>query len=198
MDGGIRALDNEGAGERVRMAARALGIDLMVFDSPKHWNAVRSYDSQLDDIVSFRDHCRLPVAEAALKPSLSAYYPLAYEIATDESKTSVSKGPHAFMSSSAEQASAIVKEHGLEFPLTIKPTNGFLSEGVFRAETLSQIEVGVKAIHTERHGNEFVGEKYGESKKPEVDTNLVLCDDELIAIDVWRCVNKKSASIELS
>ncbi|EEP77455.1 predicted protein [Uncinocarpus reesii 1704] len=213
VDGGISGPDHGGTGESIYTAAMALGIDMIVLDSPNHWvndprfchwrkanvplecplhpdagfvdrivEAVRSYNGQIDGIVTLRDHYKLPVAEAALKLSLPTYPPSAYEIATDKFKTSVSEGHHAYVASSAEEAAAIVQEHNLEFPLIIKPTNGFLSEGVFRAENLSQLKTGVQAIHTDRHGNEFVIEKYCEG--PEVDANLVLCDGELILFEV--------------
>ncbi|KAL7929915.1 ATP-grasp domain-containing protein [Trichoderma chlorosporum] len=208
VDGGISSPDNGGTGGSIYLAAQALGIDMVVFDSPNHWvntnyphwrkdtvaldcklepddefpdqiaEAVRSYKGQIDGILTFRDHYKFPVAEAALKLSLPTYAPSAYEIATDKYKTSVSEGHHAFRAASAEEAAAIVQEHKLEFPLIIKPTNGFLSEGVFRVESLAQLEAGTQGINTERHGNEFVIEKYCEG--PELDANFVLCDGELL------------------
>ncbi|KAI8965779.1 ATP-grasp domain-containing protein [Daldinia sp. FL1419] len=141
-------------------------------------DAVRSYDGQIDGLVTFRDHYKAPVAEAALKLSLSTCPPSAYEIATDKFKTSVSEGHHAYQASSFEQAARLVQEKNLEFPLIIKPCNGFLSEGVFRAENLVDIKDGIQAINTERHGLEFVIEKYCEG--PEVDANFVLCDGEVV------------------
>jgi hypothetical protein len=141
-------------------------------------DAVRSYEGQVDGLVAFRDHYKVYAAEAALQLSLPTYPPSAYEIATDKFKTSLSEGHHAYQASSVEQASSIVQEHNLEFPLIIKPCNGFLSEGVFRAENLPQLVAGVQAIDGDRHGKEFVIEKYCEG--PEVDANFVLCDGELL------------------
>lgn len=213
VDGGISSPEHGGTGESIYTAALALGIDMVVLDSPNHWvngsdyvhwrkaaiplecplhpdaefpdrivEAVRSYDGQIDGIVTFRDHYKRPVAEAAVRLGLSTYSPSAYEIATDKFKSSVSEGHHAFVASSAAEGCHIVREHGLAFPLIIKPTNGFLSEGVVRVENLAQFEAGVEAIHTERHGSEFVIEKY--CSGPEVDANLVLCDGELIFFEV--------------
>jgi hypothetical protein len=140
--------------------------------------AVRSYEGQVDGLLTFHDHYKIPVAEAALQLSLPTYSPLAYEIAADKFKTSLSEGHYTYQACSIEQASRIVQEHNLEFPLIIKPRSGFLSDGVFRAENLLQLETGVRAIDADRHGREFVIEKYCEG--PEVDANLVLCDGELI------------------
>ncbi|RDA88856.1 hypothetical protein CP532_5393 [Ophiocordyceps camponoti-leonardi (nom. inval.)] len=209
VDGGITGPDSGGTGGCIYTAAEALGIDMVVFDTPDHWvngprfshwrkatvpletllepkpdfvdqivKAVRSYEGHIDGIVTFRDHYKLPVAEAALQLSLPTYPPSAYEIATDKYKTSVSEGHHAYCASNADEASAILQQNKLDFPLIIKPTNGFLSEGVFRVESLDQLEAGVQAINTDRHGKEFVMEKYCDG--PEVDANLVLCDEEVL------------------
>lgn len=209
VDGGISGPDNGGTGGSIYTAAEALGIDMVVVDSPNHWvngpkyvhwrkalvplelplepdetfasqivKAVRSYEGHIDGIITFRDHYKFPVAQAAEQLSLPTYLPSAYEIATDKFKTSIHEGHKAFNASGAEEAARIVREHNMQFPLIIKPTNGFLSEGVFRVENREELEAGVQGINTERHGKEFVIEKYCEG--PEVDANFVLCDGELL------------------
>jgi hypothetical protein len=213
VDGGLSSPENGGTGSSIYMAAKALGIDMVVFDDPGHWvnsphyshwrkacvplelqlepdpgfsdrivEAVRSYQGHIDGILTFRDHYKLPVAEAAIQLGLPTYQPSAYEIATDKYKTSVAEGHLAFRAASFEQASSIIEKHDLKYSLIIKPCNGFLSEGVFRAQNLSEIAAGVQGINTERHGSEFVIEKYCEG--PEVDANVVLCDGELILFEV--------------
>ena len=213
VEGGRTVPDNGGVGESIYTAAAALGIDMVVFENPGHWlqdaryahwykafvslklelhpsanftcdivNAVRSYKGHLDGIVTFRDQYRPYVAEAALQLGLLTEPPSAYGIFTDKFKTSVSEGHHAYRASSIEQASSIVQEYGLDFPLITKPTNGFLSEGVFRIENLPQLEAGIKGININRHGSEFVIEKYCDG--PEVDANVVLCDQKMIFIEV--------------
>ena len=209
VDGGLRSPDDGGTGETIYTAAEALGIDMIVLDSPGHWldctryrhwyksfipfetplhpdagytnrivNAVRSYPGKIDGLVTFRDQYKVAVAEAAVQLGLFTDPPQAFEIATNKFKTSVIEGHHAFQASSIEQAAKIVHEHHLDFPLIIKPCNGFLSEGVFRAENISQLETGVQSINTDRHGVKFVLEKY--CKGPEVDANVVLCAGELL------------------
>ena len=213
VEGGRTGPDNGGVGESIYSAAAPLGIDMVVFDNPGHWlqdtrythwykaflplklelhpgadftsdivNAVRSYEGPLDGIVTFRDHYKPYVAEAALQLGLSTESSSAYSIATDKFQTSVSEGHRAYRASSVEQASHIVQEHGLEFPLIIKPTNGFLSEGVFRIEDFEQLEAGINGINKDRHGAEFVVEKYCDG--PEVDANVVLCDEEIVFVEV--------------
>lgn len=140
-------------------------------------DTVRSLQGQIDGLVTFRERYRVSVAQAALQLGFSTEPPWAYDIATDKFKTSLCAGHHAFQASTVEQASSIVQEHRLRFPLIIKPCTGFLSEGVSKIDDLAQLEAGVQAIDADRHGRRFVIEKYCDG--PEVDANLALCDGEL-------------------
>lgn len=209
VEGGRSGPDNGGTGETIYTAARALGIDMVVFDNPGHWindsryatwckeffpfelvlqpddnfsnrlvEAVRSLSYPIHGIITFFDHYKEAVAKAALELSLPTCPPEAYNIATDKFKTSIFEGHNAYRTASIKEARNTINEHCLEFPLIIKPCNGFLSEGVFRVEDLAQLEAGVKAINTDRHGKDFVIEKYCDG--PELDANFVLCDGELL------------------
>ncbi|KAF2717195.1 hypothetical protein K431DRAFT_277484 [Polychaeton citri CBS 116435] len=140
--------------------------------------AIRSYDGQIDGLVTFCDHYKEPVAAAALELGMPTVAPSAFALATDKFKLRLFEGQEAFQASSAEQAVRIVQEHHLEFPLIIKPCTGYLSEGVFRVEELQQLENGVNSIDIERHGKDFAIEKYCDG--PEVDANFILCDGELL------------------
>lgn len=140
--------------------------------------AVRSYDGHLDGLITFCDHYKEPVAKAALQLSLPTCSPSAYALATDKFRLRRFEGHEAYQASSVEQATSIVQEHNLEFLLIIKPCTGYLSEGVFRVESLSQLEAGVQAIDKDRHGTDFTIEKYCGGL--EVDVNFVLCDGELL------------------
>jgi hypothetical protein len=146
---------------------------------------VRDYiasNGPVDGIITGCEHYKVQIAEAALQLSLPTSPPAAYAIVTDKFKTSVSEGHHAYVASSVEQAASIVEKNKLEFPLIIKPCNGWLSEGVLRTENLPQLLNGVRAIDTKRHGDEFVIEKYCEG--PEVDANFVICDGKLLFFEV--------------
>ena len=144
--------------------------------------AIRSYDGHLDGIVTFCDHYKEPIAEAALQLSLPTCPPSAYALATDKFELRRFEGHQAYRASSIEQATRIVQEQNLEFPLIMKPCTGYLSEGVFRVESLPQLEAGVQAIDIGRHGTDFAIEKYCEG--PEVDANFVLCDGKLLFFEV--------------
>ncbi|EEA24406.1 hypothetical protein TMatcc_007498 [Talaromyces marneffei ATCC 18224] len=164
---------------------------LIPFETPAHPDAgyadrlveaVRSYPGQIHGVIALLDLYKVAVAKAALQLGLCTEPPSAYEIATNKFKTSVFEGHHAFQASSIEQAVSIVRENKLDFPLIIKPCNGFLSEGVFKVESLSELEDGIHGINTDRHGLDFVIEKYCDG--PEVDANFVLCEGELLFFEV--------------
>jgi hypothetical protein len=146
-------------------------------------NAVRSYKGHLDGILTFRDHYKALVAEAAVRLSLPTSPPSAYAIATDKFKTSISEGRNSYRASSTEEAVRVVQQNNVAFPLIIKPTNGFLSEGVSRVENIEQLKAAAQAVDVaNRHGTEFVIEKYCDG--PEVDVNVVLCDGEVRLFEV--------------
>lgn len=142
-------------------------------------DAIRAWGGHLDGLVTFCDHYKVPIAAAAMELGLPTYSPEIFDNITNKFKLSVSEGRPTHRASTFEQAARIVRENHLEFPLIIKPSlMGFQSEGVYRVENLEQIEAGMQATDTERHGLEFVIEKYCDG--PEVDANFVLCDGELL------------------
>lgn len=139
---------------------------------------LRSYDGQIDGLVTFRYHYKVPVAEAASQMLLPTFPSSAFAIATDKFRLSIFEGHVAHRASSVKEASSIVQQSNLEFSMIIKPCNGYLSEGVCRVEHLAQLQAGINAMNTDRQGKDFVIERY--CGGPEVDANLVLCDGELL------------------
>lgn len=209
VDAGLSSPDTGGTGGSIYLAAQALGIDMVAFDSPNHWvnsdkyrhwrkdhvelelllkpnadfsdrivDAVRSYKGHLDGLLTFRDHYKFFVAQAAERLGLPTSPSASYATATDKYETSVSEGHAAYKASNAQEAVELIKKNNVEFPLIIKPTNGFLSEGVHRVESLGDLESHVQSINTDRHGMEFVIERYCDG--PELDINVVMVDDEII------------------
>jgi hypothetical protein len=200
-----------GTGNSIYPAAKALGIDVVVFDAPGHWlegpnyahwreafipielgrdpgfpkrlaDAIRKYGKKIDGIVTFFESYLVAVATAAAELSLPAQPPRAYEIATDKYETSLAEGHKAFRASSLDEATAIAHQAALSYPLIIKPCRGWSSEGVTRVQNNGELSAAIRAIDTERHGTAFVIEQYCDG--PEVDANLVLCDGELLFFEV--------------
>jgi biotin carboxylase len=140
------------------------------------------YQHVIDGIVTFCDAYQVPVSRAAQQLGLPTAPPEAYEIATNKYRTSILDGRPAYRAHSVEEALEIAGNIELEYPLIVKPCNGWLSEGVFKVDTFSELATAINAIDSNRHGKEFVLEKYCDG--PEVDFNVVLSDGEIVFYEV--------------
>lgn len=141
--------------------------------------SVKSYDKPVDGIITFFDKYTVDVARAAVALGLPTVgSPESYRIATNKYETSVVAGHNGFKAFNAESAVRAANERNIEFPLIIKPCNGWSSEGVFRVNDLEELEKAVHSIDQARHGADFVVEKY--CSGPEVDANFVLLDGKVL------------------
>lgn len=194
-------------GENIYLAAKALGIDMIVFDRPGHWLEGPSYASwrksfvpidmtvdtglpqrikaaiqhcghEIHGMVTFNDPLMAVVARIAQELFLPTGPPDAYATATDKYRTGIAEGRVALRGSSITEAVSLVESAKLEYPLIIKPCLGWLSEGVYRVRNVSELEAAISKINTERHGKDFVIERYCDG--PEVDANFILCDGEIL------------------
>jgi ATP-grasp N-terminal domain/ATP-grasp domain len=193
--------------ENLHLAAKALGIDVVVIDKPGHWmqgptyeswrkafiptqlkpgdalpdiivDALNRYGKPVDGLVTLWDQGMLGTAKAALRLGLPTNAPSTYEIATDKYKTSQFEGHPSSRVSNLEEALSAIESTDLEYPLIVKPCSGWLSEGVYKVQSDSDLATALNAINTDRHGKDFVIEKYCDG--PELDVNFILCDDELL------------------
>ena len=209
--GALRCPDYGGTGSNIYSAAKALGIDIVVLDSPGHWmespeyadlceaflpidmerdaelptrivHALSRYEKRIDGIITYFESYAAAVARAAERLSLPTAPPESFEIATDKYKTSVAEGHTAYHASSAGEALEIARKHDLIYPLIVKPCRGWCSEGVSRVENLFDLSNAIETINVDQHGAEFVIEEYCDG--PEVDANLILCDGELLLFEV--------------
>jgi biotin carboxylase len=209
--GALRSPEYGGTGSNIYSAAKVLGIDVVVLDSPGHWlespeyaglcesflpinierdaelptrivDALSKYGKKIDGIITYLESYAALVARAAEHLSLPTAPPESFEIATDKYKTSVVEGHTAYHASSADEALYIACQPGLKYPLIVKPCRGWSSEGVSKAEDASGIANAIKTIDVNRHGARFVIEEYCDG--PEVDANLILCDGELLLFEV--------------
>lgn len=202
-----------GTGSNHYSAAKALDINVIVLDTPGCWledskyanlrgaflpidlkrndelpnrivDALSQYGEKIHGILTFHESLSALVARAAELLSLPTAPPTVLEVATDKYKTSVAEGHLAYHASSVDDALKIVEQPGLHYPLIVKPCRGGSSEGVSKADNAFEIVEAVKAIDSliDRHGAQFVIEEY--CNGPEVDINLVLCDGELVFLEI--------------
>lgn len=136
----------------------------------------------MDGIVTFADSFWYYIALIARKVGVGTAPPDSLRIATNKFMTSEFVGHEAYRASSLDEALSIANKVDLPYPLIIKPCDGWSSEGVSRVESSDAFTGAVKSIDTERHGTEFVIERYCDG--PEVDVNLVLLDGEVLFSEV--------------
>ncbi|ORY59928.1 uncharacterized protein BCR38DRAFT_459952 [Pseudomassariella vexata] len=189
VDGSRPHPDQGGTGPNIYLAAKVLGIDMVMLDNPGHSLESGSYEHWREAFIPTKlvkgadpEFAGRIVASVKSydKPidGIITFWEQAYRIATDKYKTSIFPGHVAFRASSAEEAVRLAQEKMVEFLLIIKPCRGYSSDGVSRISSLSELSAAVSSINTERHGNELVVEKY--CSGPEVDANFVLLDGEII------------------
>ncbi|KAL9624635.1 MAG: hypothetical protein Q9160_001300 [Pyrenula sp. 1 TL-2023] len=208
VEGGRAVPEAGGIAALIYPAAKALGLRIVVIDSPGHWlenekydtwrsrflavdltfdediladkivEALRGYGQAIHGIVTFCDGYQAGVARAAKRLSLPSLPPESYRVATDKYETSVAAGRQAYRGSRVDDAIAIANAKDLRFPLIVKPCKGWGSEGVFRVESLLELRHAISQIDSERHGAEFVVEEYCDG--PEVDVNMVVYDGRML------------------
>lgn len=193
-------------GEPLYSAARALGIELVVLERPGHWigqekyrswykdlliidmtvdegltdrivGAIQNSGHKIDGIITLFDPRASATAKAAERLGVALAPAEAFEIATDKLRTSLLDGHSAHRVSNFEDAKNLIKNEKAFFPLILKPVAGFLSEGVFLARSLEDLDHAITAI-VELHGKDVLMEPYCDG--PEVDANFVLADGEVL------------------
>lgn len=209
--GGVHSPEHGGTAASIFLAAKALGINIIVLDTPGHWlegpkhaqwreafipikvdhddalpnrivQSLNKYGHKVDGIVTFFESYAAAVARAAQELSLPTIAPETFEIITDKYRTSLAGGHKAYRASSLEEAMNVVSEVNLSYPAVVKPCRGWSSEGVTMVEHALDLPSAITVIDIGRHGEDFVIEEYCDG--PEVDANLVLCDGELLLFEV--------------
>ncbi|KAJ4316132.1 hypothetical protein N0V94_005620 [Neodidymelliopsis sp. IMI 364377] len=194
-------------GESTYLAAKALGIDIVVLDKAGHWvqseehrawrkdflpvvlknddnlpdvivDALEKYGQPIDGIATFWDQGMVGTAKAAVRLGLPTNDPVAVEAATDKYKTSQFEGHPSCRASSLAEALTLIRRFKLQYPLIVKPCSGWLSQGVHKVQSDSDLATALNSIDTEKHGKDFVLEKYCDG--PELDVNFILSDGELL------------------
>ncbi|KAL2829014.1 ATP-grasp domain-containing protein [Aspergillus cavernicola] len=167
VEGGRSSPEHGGVAASLYTAAQALNIDMIVLDVPGHWLQGPQYSHWRKE---FLEVCHTPPPEA-------------YEIATDKYRTAVSEGRPAYLARGIDEALEIARrETTLEYPLIVKPCNGFLSEGVSRVDSPNELFQALAIVNLDRHGTEVVLEAYCDG--PEVGINFVLADGDLLFCEV--------------
>ncbi|KAJ7482016.1 ATP-grasp domain-containing protein, partial [Mycena latifolia] len=152
--------------------------------------AVRGYKGfdRIDAIFTGHDRYLVPTAKAAVILGLPASPISAHEIPTDkyamrqfEVETQGSDFQFlrfAGLEDIKRQLFAAEDPITITYPAIVKPTGGYLSEGVARVANDAELLASVGRIDTSRHGQEVIVETYIDG--PEFDANMIMCNGEIL------------------
>ncbi|KAI0190590.1 hypothetical protein F4808DRAFT_453820 [Astrocystis sublimbata] len=194
-------------------ACRSLNLQVLALDKPGHWlsrpeystyrdafipinrepdegltnriiDAISSYGRPIDGLITFFDPLMYSCAVAAARLGLPTASANAYEIAINKYKLRRFVGRNSHVVSSSQEATTLARklDSPCHFPLIIKPWAGWGLEGVFRVDNEASLITAFESIDLKRHGNACVVESYCDG--PEVDVNIVLCNGEVLFLEV--------------
>jgi biotin carboxylase len=148
--------------------------------------AVKSYPLPVDGIFTLSDNFFVAVAKAAEILGLPTSPAAAFETSVDKFRSRLLQdepGKTARVSGVAELNALLEKpdQFSPSFPLIVKPTKGWSSEGVSKVRKLEDLAVAVEKA-TGRHGSTAVIEPFFDG--PEMDVNFVLLDGEILFCEV--------------
>jgi biotin carboxylase len=148
-----------------------------------------------DGITTFTDTYFIDVAKAAIRLGLPTAPLSAVEIAVDKYKTrSLFPGDcKSFqVNSSTELRQSILDGLIIAYPLIVKPSQGWASEGVSKVTNEAELFAAVAALEPAKTGTHIVIETYLDG--PEVDANFVLQDGKILfyeLVDDFPCTSER-------
>ncbi|KAJ7616085.1 ATP-grasp domain-containing protein [Roridomyces roridus] len=164
-------------------------IDMTVDDDLPHRivAAVRGYTSfdKLDGIFTGHDRYLVSTAKAAHILGLPASPIRAYEISTDKyvmRQFEANSGFQCLRFSQLADMKQQLPATAIHYPAIVKPVSGYLSEGVARVSSDTELLASVARIDTKRHGHAVIVETYIDG--PEFDANIILCKGEILFFEL--------------
>ena len=152
-------------------------------------HSLSRYDSKIDGIMTIEEHLLTLVSKAAEMMDLFTSPSESVGMAQNKYQTrQLDKTVFCSHVSSASDLEDLVKREGKSFnyPLIVKPSRGWASEGVWRVSNEFDLRDAVSRLwkdsFTAWHGHEVVIESYVDG--PEVDANIVLLDGEVLFFEV--------------
>ena len=148
-----------------------------------------------DGITTFTDTYFVDVARAAVRLKLPTAPLSAVETAVDKYKTRslFPGGCNSFqIDSSAELRQSMSDGLVTAYPLIVKPSKGWASEGVFKVTNEAELFAAIAALEPAEHGTHIVIETYLDG--PEVDANFVLQDGKILfyeLVDDFPCTSER-------
>lgn len=149
----------------------------------------RPEEKRLDGIMSNEDHLHTIVAQAATELGFNTSPPEAVGLAQNKFKTrQLDTNIFCRLVRSPADLENMLSEEGpqLPYPLIVKPSKGWSSEGVWKVANEQELREKVPLLWRENftawHGHDVVIEMYVDG--PEVDANMVLVDGKVVFFEV--------------
>lgn len=143
----------------------------------------------LDGVMTLDEHLLTIVSRAAQLAGFKTSPPESVGMAQNKFQTrQLDSNVYCRLLRSPADLEAMIAEDGprLPYPLIVKPSKGWSSEGVWKVANEQELRNRVPMLWQEGftawHGHDVVVETYVEG--PEVDANLVLADGELVFFEV--------------
>ena len=148
--------------------------------------ALQSLGKPIDGITTFSDHYLVVVAKVAELLNLPTSPPAAFEKSRDkyESRMLAADKSQVLRADTVSELRKVIEKqpNSLEYPLIVKPTGGYGSEGVAKVNTFDDLLRAAANIDSSRHGNGILVETYVDG--PEVDANFVLLDGQILFFEM--------------
>lgn len=146
-------------------------------------------EKHIDGVISVDEHLHTIIAHTATQLGLKTSPPESVGLAQSKFKTrQLDTNILCRLVRSPDDLEKMLSEDGpqLVYPLIIKPSRGWSSEGVWKVANEQELREKVPLLWRESfaawHGNEVVIETYIDG--PEIDANMVLVDGEIVFFEV--------------
>ena len=148
--------------------------------------ALQSLGKAVDGITTFSDHYLVTVAKVAELLNLPSSPPAAFERSRDKYQSRVLAADkfQVLRADTVPELRKAIKNqsNALQYPLVVKPTGGYGSEGVAKVNSFDDLLGAATRIDTSRHGNGILVEPYIDG--PEIDANFVLLDEQILFFEM--------------
>ncbi|EHK99103.1 putative Carnosine synthase 1 [Glarea lozoyensis 74030] len=153
------------------------------------YQSTNTKEQHLDGILSVEEHLHTIIAHAATKLGFNTSPPESVGLAQNKYATrQLDKNIFCRLVSCPADLEAVLSEEGskLLYPLIVKPSKGWSSEGVWKVADQKELHEKVTSLWRESftawHGHDVVIETYIDG--PEVDANMVLVDGKVVFFEV--------------
>ena len=189
---GLIVLDLEGHwlqdSQHSHLIENFLAIDRTIDDGlpTRIVEALRSLGKPVHGITTFSDHYLVTAAKVAELLNLATSPPAAFERSRDkyQSRMLAADKSQVLRAETVSELRMAIKNqpNALQYPLVVKPTGGYGSEGVAKVNNVDDLLQAATKIDASRHGNGILVEPYIDG--PEIDANFVLLDEQILFFEM--------------